>query len=118
MKYPFRVAVITDEISQDFDHACSVAARDFSMDWVEIRGMWNKSIMKLDSKEIAEARKILEKYHLRVTDIASPLFKVSWPGAPSSKYGPKGDFKADYTFEQQGEVLERSIELARVFRTN
>ena len=26
---PFRVSVINDEISQDFDHACHVAAVDF-----------------------------------------------------------------------------------------
>ena len=39
----FKVAVITDEISQDFDHACSVAANEFGMHWVELRGMWNKS---------------------------------------------------------------------------
>lgn len=118
MKSPFHVAVITDEISQDFDHACSVAARDFGMQWVEIRGMWNKNLLKLDSKEIAEARRILERYQLRVTDIASPLFKVDWPGAPKSKYSPHGDFKTDFTYEQQGEVLERSIELAKAFNTD
>ena len=118
MKSPFRVAVITDEISQDFDHACSVASRDFGMEWVEIRGMWNKNLLKLDSKEIAEARSILERYHLRVTDIASPLFKVDWPEAPKSKFSPGGDFKTDFTYEQQGEVLERSIELAKAFNTD
>ncbi len=33
------------------------------------------------------SRQILEKYKLRVTDIASPLFKVHWPGAPHVKGG-------------------------------
>lgn len=118
MKSPFRVAVINDEISQDFGHACEVAAREFGMDWIELRGMWNKNILKLDSNEVAEARRILEKYKLRVTDIASPLFKVDWPGAPKSKFSPKRDqFNADFTFDQQGEVLERSIELAKAFQT-
>jgi L-ribulose-5-phosphate 3-epimerase len=118
MKSPFRVAVINDEISQDFGHACEVAAREFGMDWIELRGMWNKNILKLDSNEVAEARRILEKYKLRVTDIASPLFKVDWPSAPKSKFSPKRDqFNADFTFDQQGEVLERSIELAKAFQT-
>lgn len=118
MKSPFRVAVINDEISQDFGHACEVAAREFGMDWIELRGMWNKNILKLDSNEVAEARRILEKYKLRVTDIASPLFKVDWPRAPKSKFSPKRDqFNADFTFDQQGEVLERSIELAKAFQT-
>ena len=119
MKSPFRVAVISDEITQDFGHACEVAAQEFGMNWIELRGMWNKNLLKLDAKEIEEARRILEKYKLRVTDIASPLFKVDWQGAPQSKFSPKRDqFNADFTFEQQDEVLERSIELAKAFQNN
>jgi L-ribulose-5-phosphate 3-epimerase len=119
MKSPFRVAVINDEITQDFGRACEVAAKEFGMDWIELRGMWNKNILKLDTKEIAEARSILEKNKLHVTDIASPLFKVDWKGAPPSKYSPKRDqFNADFTFDQQDEVLERSIELAKAFNTD
>jgi L-ribulose-5-phosphate 3-epimerase len=119
MKSPFRVAVMNDEISQDFGHACEVASKEFGMDWIELRGMWNKNLLKLDAKEIAEARLILEKHKLRVTDIASPLFKVDWPGAPRSKFSPKHDqFNADFTFDQQAEVLERSIALAKAFQTD
>jgi L-ribulose-5-phosphate 3-epimerase len=119
MKSVFRVAVINDEITQDFGRACEIAAKEFGMDWIELRGMWNKNILKLDAKEIEEARRILEKNKLRVTDIASPLFKVDWPNAPQSKFSPKRDqFNADFTFEQQDEVLERSIELAKAFQTD
>jgi sugar phosphate isomerase/epimerase len=118
-KSPFKIAVINDEISQDFGHACEVVSREFGMGWIELRGMWNKNLLKLDSKEIEEARRILEKNKLRVTDIASPLFKVDWPGAPKSKYSPKRDqFNADFAFEQQDEVLERSIEIAKAFGTD
>src|SRR5437016_9610700 len=79
---PFRVAVINDEISQDFGHVCEVAAREFGMGWIELRGMWKKNIVNLEAKEVAEARRILQRYQLKVTDIASPLFKVDWPGVP------------------------------------
>lgn len=115
---PFRIAIINDEISQDFGRACEVAAREFGMQWIELRGMWNKNILHLDSKEVAEARRILETYGLRVTDIASPLFKVDWKGAPRSKFSQPGDFHADFSFEQQDEVLERAIELAKAFQTD
>ena len=119
MNSPFRITVITDELGQDFGRACEVASREFGMEWVELRGMWNKNILKLDATEVAEARRILEKYKLRVTDIASPLFKVDWPGAPKSKFSPTGaQFNADFTYDQQGEVLERSIALAKVFHTD
>jgi len=119
MKSVFHVAVINDEIGQDFGRACEIASREFRMEWIELRGMWNKNLLRLDAKEVEEARRILEKYELRVTDIASPLFKVDWPGAPLSKFSPKRDqFNADFTFDQQGEVLERSIALAKAFRTD
>jgi sugar phosphate isomerase/epimerase len=119
MNSPFRVSVINDEITQDFGRACEIASREFGMDWIELRGMWNKNIVSLDEKEVEEARHILERNKLRVTDIASPLFKTDWPGAPRSKSSPSGpQFNADFTFKQQDEVLERSIELARAFQTD
>jgi L-ribulose-5-phosphate 3-epimerase len=119
MKSPFRISVINDEIGQDFGHVCEVAAQEFGMEWIELRGMWDKNILNLDAKEVAEAQRILKKYELRVTDIASPLFKVDWPGAPKSKFSPKGaQFNADFTFEQQDEALERGIEMAKAFGTD
>jgi len=119
MSSPFRISVINDEITQDFGHACEIASKEFGMQWIELRGMWNKNLLRLDAKEIEEARRILERSKLRVTDIASPLFKVDWKDAPKSKYSPKHDqFNADFTFDQQDEVLERCIELAKAFRTD
>src|SRR5437016_3031416 len=91
MSSPFRLSVITDELTQDFDRACSIAAKDFGFKCVELRELWNKNSMALNANEIAEARRILEHHGLRVTDLASPLFKVDWKGAPLSKYSPKGD---------------------------
>jgi len=89
------------------------------MRWIELRGMWDKNIVDLDASQVAESRRTLEKYELRVTDIASPLFKVDWPGAPRSMFSPKHDeFHAGYKFEQQDEVLERSIEMAKSFGTD
>jgi L-ribulose-5-phosphate 3-epimerase len=119
MTSPFRVAVINDEISQDFGRSCEIASREFGMQWIELRGMWNKNILNLDANEVAEARRILDKFQLRVTDIASPLFKVDWKGAPLSRFrGHGGGFNADFSFDQQDEVLERSIELAKAFQTD
>ncbi len=119
LRSDFHVSVINDEISPDFDHACSVAANDFGMNWIELRSMWGKNITDLNDTEVAEAKKILARYNLRVTDIASPLFKTDWPGAPKSAYGKKGDTfgMADATFKQQDELLERSIALAKQFGT-
>jgi len=88
------------------------------MRWIELRGMWNKNIVNLDEKEVAEARRLLDKYQLKVTDIASPLFKVDWPGAPKSKYSEAKSFNAGFTLAQQDEVLDRAIAMAQAFGTD
>jgi L-ribulose-5-phosphate 3-epimerase len=114
-----KIAVISDEVSQDFGHACEVISRDFDMGWVELRELWNKNILNLDSGEVDEARRVLEKNQLRVVGIASPLFKTDWPGAPRSKFSTTGDqFKSNFTFDQQGDVLERSLVLAKTLQTD
>src|SRR3954454_2251200 len=115
--HPFRVAVINDEISQDFGHVCEIASREFGMGWIELRSMWKKNIVSLDEKEVAEARRIIEKNQLKVTDIASPLFKVDWPGAPKSKFSEAKSFSAAFDWKQQDEVLERAIAMAKAFNT-
>src|ERR1700719_1094036 len=94
---PFRLAVINDEITQDFELACKIASQDFGLHWIELRGMWDKNITELSPKQIEDAKKILEENKLRVTDIASPLFKTDWPGAPRSDQSAKRDqFHADF----------------------
>lgn len=119
MNSPFKLSVITNEISEDFDHACSVAAKDFGMQWVELRTMWGKNIVDLNAEDISRVQAILAKYNLRVTDIASPLFKVDWPGAPRSKYSSQHDnFAANTESKKQDDVLNTCIELAKQFKTD
>lgn len=117
-KSPFKIGVISDEISPDFDHACSVISKDFGLQWVELRSMWGKSLHELSDSQLADAEKILAKYSLRVTDMGSPLFKVDWPDAPKSSFSPKHDFGANDSFKQQGELLDKYIALAKRFKTD
>ena len=116
----FKVGVIADEISQDFEHACSVIANDFGLHYVELREMWGKNLQVSTDDQLAEAERIIAKYKLTVTDIGSPLFKADWPGAPRSKHSPTHDTHGapDMTMQQQDGVLAKSIELAKRFKTN
>jgi sugar phosphate isomerase/epimerase len=96
-----------------------VAAKDFGMQWVELRTMWGKNIVDLNAEDISRVQAILAKYNLRVTDIASPLFKVDWPGAPRSKYSSQHDnFAANTESKKQDDVLNTCIELAKQFKTD
>jgi sugar phosphate isomerase/epimerase len=113
-----KVSVFSDEITDDFGRACEIAAREFELGHVELRSMWKKNVTRLDEKELREVEAILGKNRLGVSSIAGPLFKVDWPGAPVSRFSPKREFSTDWTFEQQDEVLQREIDLARRFKTD
>ena len=116
---PFKLAVINDEIDQDFEKACRIASQDFGLQWIELRGMWNKNITELTPQQITDAKKILAEHKLRVADIASPLFKTDWPGAPISPQSEKRDqFHADFDAHAQDKLLEHCIELAHAFETD
>ena len=116
---PFRLAVINDEITQDFEKACQIVSGDFGLGWIELRSMWNKNVTELDAKQVEDARTILEEHKLRVTDIASPLFKTDWPRAPrSSQSETRDQFHADFDASAQDKLLERCISLAKSFNTD
>jgi L-ribulose-5-phosphate 3-epimerase len=114
-----KLSVISDEITQEVEHAFEVASKEFGLSYVEIRGAWKKNIINLDEKELAELKKLLQRFKLQVTDIASPLFKTDFPGAPKSPYSPKNpQYGADYPFDKQGEVLERASAAAKALGTD
>jgi len=120
VKSPFKLSVINDEVSQDFERSCQVISQEFGLGYIELRGMWGKNILKLNANETAEAQRLLKKYDLKVTDIASPLFKVDFPGAPlSKKFASRRDqFMADFAYHQQDDVLAMCIDKAKVFGTD
>ena len=116
---PFNLSILTDEISQDFGHACEVASREFGMGHVDLREAGGKNLMNWDAAQIADVQKVLERFKLRVACLATPIFKVDWPAAPKSPFSPARDeFGAAFTYQQQPELLERAFELARTFNTD
>ena len=59
---PFNLSILTDEISQDFGHACEVASREFGMGFVDLREAGGKNIMNWDAAQIADVQKVLERF--------------------------------------------------------
>ena len=89
------------------------------MGLVDLREAGGKNLMNWDAAQIADVRKVLERFKLRVACLATPIFKVDWPDAPKSPFSPKRDeFGASFTYAQQDELLERAFELARTFNTD
>ena len=114
---PFHLAVINDEISPDLDHAAHIAANEFGLHYIELLNIGGKSLQSMSADEINEAKTILARYNLKVTDIASPLFKSDLPGAPLSKESPRAKNPSRAEVDQDA-LLDQCIALARTFGTD
>lgn len=93
----FQLAVFTDEISQDLEKALNVA-REYRLDGVEIRSVWDRPPQALDRRDVAEIKRLVDQSGLRVCSIGSPFFKCDIDSAEECK-------------EHLG-ILERCIALA------
>ena len=115
----FQLSVLTDEISQDIGRACEVASREFGLGLVDLREADGKNLMNWDAAQVADVRRLLDRFNLRVACLATPVFKVDWPGAPKSPFSPqRDDYGASFTYKQQDELLERAFDLAKTFATD
>ncbi|HXD24773.1 MAG TPA: TIM barrel protein [Propionibacteriaceae bacterium] len=64
-----------DEISDDFDLQCKVAA-GLGLGYVEVRSAWGTNILDLDSDQLDTVRETLDGYGLKVSSIGSPIGKI------------------------------------------
>jgi sugar phosphate isomerase/epimerase len=70
----FKLAVITDEVSQDLAVAAALM-REFGGEGLEIRSVWEKSPHELEADDITRLKQIADAHGMRICGIASPVFK-------------------------------------------
>jgi L-ribulose-5-phosphate 3-epimerase len=107
-----RLCIITDEISQDLDHALDVC-EDEGVSTVELRAVGKANIVSHDDDSVEKIKVTIDSRGFRVGAIASPFLKCHLHGDGD----PKGatHFAASASREEQWAILERSFELARLF---
>jgi len=73
----FKLAVFTDEVSQDLQRVIEIA-REFELKGLEIRSLWNKKgPQDLTSEDIKRIKEIVKGSGLTICSIASPFFKCN-----------------------------------------
>lgn len=110
----FQVGIFPDEISQDFERALYVTAKEFGLKYVELRTLWNKNIIDLTEMDLKRAKRMIEKQGLLVSCIASPFLKCRLRESTV-----KGDtfFVEEKSYDEHFDILRHSIELAKMFST-
>jgi sugar phosphate isomerase/epimerase len=111
------LGIITDEISQDLDQALGFIS-EYSLGYCELREIWEKNIMNLSREELTRAKQLIDKHHLQVAVIASPLYKYNLPEMPARPTEKRDTFRASFTDQDTEDLLRRASEIARFFATN
>lgn len=98
-----KLAVFTDEVSQDLDLAVRMATR-FGLDGVELRSVWSKPVQHLADADVERIRAALGEHNLAVAAIASPVFKC--------------ELQDDAAHQEHLDYLRSCIRTARKMGTN
>jgi len=98
----FKLAAMTDEISQDFQRAVSVC-QEYDLDGVEIRSVWDTPPQDIADDQAARIMDILGAAGIEVCCIASPFLKC--------------DIDSPAEYDEQLGILRRCCRLAHTFNT-
>jgi L-ribulose-5-phosphate 3-epimerase len=105
----FKLGIINDEVSYDLEETLRFLKR-YKLSWIELRELWQEDhyITALSKKELQRVKDLLEKYQIKVSVIATYLYKCTLPG---SELGITPE-RSYYKYNQQNDVLKRAIEIA------
>jgi sugar phosphate isomerase/epimerase len=107
-----RLGVITDELSEDLDHALAVC-KELGIRDIELRSVWGKSIVDHDPDSLARAREAVTNGGFSVVSIASPFLKTHISGESAPAAGNTHS-ASDAPRSQQPAVLERTLHAAEI----
>jgi len=96
----FKLSVISDEISQDFERVLQVC-QEYDVPQVEPRSVWEKAPQDLNDDDVAKMKNLLDEYGMSVCSIASPFLKC--------------DLGDDEQYQQHLGILRRCIKMAHTF---
>ncbi len=99
---PFRLGVISDEISQDLDVVIKTA-EDYNLDSVEIRSVWDVKVQDLRNDHLRRLREDLGAAGLTVASIASPFLKC--------------EIDSPKEYRDHISIFKRCIQIARALDT-
>jgi len=113
----FKLGIITDELTEQLSDALDFIS-SYHLKWCELREIWGKNIMSSPKDDLNRARDLLARHEIRVSEIASPIFKWNCPQMPAKSSEKRDTFSASFTEEDADKLLEQSFELARFFGTH
>jgi sugar phosphate isomerase/epimerase len=110
----FKLGIITDELTTELGDALDFIS-SYRLEWCELREMFGKNIMNSPREDLDRARGLLGQHAIRVSEIASPLFKWNCPQMPARQDEKRDIYNASFTEQDADKLLDQSFELAGFF---
>lgn len=110
------LAVITDEIDADLEHALDVMV-EYGVRGVELRQVWDTHIIDASEDQKALARSLIVDRGMVVAAIASPFYKCDLPGETENVPGGSLHSASALGLGDQIDLLQRAFNTARYFDT-
>lgn len=104
-----RLGVITDEISEDLEHALAVCT-ELGIRDIELRSVWNTSIVELPDDDLVRIEALLRGGGFATCGIASPFLKCHIAG--DGEAAGRTHSASASTRDEQWDILSRSLEVA------
>ncbi len=108
----FKLGVISDELSRDFEQALSIMKK-YGLSWVEIRNVWGTYNTEASPAQIQNLKDLLKKYEFKVSVLDTALYKCALPGTT-----PVVNQKDAYPYSGQMDLLKRAMERAQALGTD
>lgn len=104
-----RIGVITDEISEDLEHALAVCS-ELGIRDIELRSIWNTSIVEMSDDDLGRVERLLVDGGFNVCGIASPFLKCHVSG--EGEAAGRTHSASASTRDDQWDILGRSLQVA------
>jgi sugar phosphate isomerase/epimerase len=109
------LGIITDELAQDLDEALAFIS-SYGLPWCELREVWRTNVIGLSEADLDRAKAALAATDIRVSSIASSIFKWNLPGM-RAKDGLGRDFETAYTENDADTLFDKVFKIADLFDT-
>jgi hypothetical protein len=121
--YPWKLGVISDEVSLDLPKALSTFFPKYQLDWTEIRnvnlnGKSNYVYKAATPDQLREIRKQLDDAHVKLAALDTAVYKIPLPGTRPIGKNDADLHPAQGEFEKQLEDLKHAAEAAHTLGTN
>jgi L-ribulose-5-phosphate 3-epimerase len=108
----FKLGVISDELSQDFEAALSIM-KSYGLKWVEIRTVWKTYNTEASPEQVRRLRTLLEQDDFKVSVLDTALYKCDLPGL-TNVVGEQDV----YPYADQMDLLKRAMDRAHALGTD